>query len=492
MMEIKSKIAKPIILIGLLQAFTTNELDQFIRFVESSYFNTDQRVTKLLKILKTIVITNQFFDEKKQLGTYQEIFPEEIIQERILNKKQKKVLSVKLSLLTKLAKKFLIIEGLKENPACESKLLNQKLLEKKQLSLLNKHSKTLSSELEKQKEKGIDYYAHTFQIEKGKMDYLFQKGLITKENNFSQLLESLDLFYLLNSLEIQSSIQSVLNLTQNRKVTYGNTEIVDMLTSIPKYNTHPLVELYLATIQILKSYTETSYVKFLDLLMHHTAFIPKNYLIDFYNVACNFCALQIRKGRVDYFNKVFELYQMMDVEDILLDKNNIQVIKLKNIITTSCHIRKFDWATKIINKYISFVKKEERESVYHLNIGGIEFYKSNYKKAISHLIRVDKINLVCDLDCRILLLKSYYVMDLKYDERTMQIFRSANRFLDTQQGMSISLKKSYKNFIQILINLYRVRHKVGKRTLVGVQNKLEKMDFVSDKKWLLEKMDSLK
>ena len=53
-------------------------------------------------------------------------------------------------------------------------------------------------------------------------------------------------------------------------------------------------------------------------------------------------------------------------------------------------------------------------------------------------------------------------------------------------------KKSYKNFTQILINLYRVRHKMGKQTIESVQNKLDKMDVVSDKKWLLEKIEEIR
>jgi len=107
------------------------------------------------------------------------------------------------------------------------------------------------------------------------------------------------------------------------------------------------------------------------------------------------------------------------------------------------------------------------------------------------IIRVDKVELAYDLDVKILLLKAHYQLDKEYDERTMQIFRSVERFVRGNQTLSTFAKKSYKNLIQIIINLYRVKHRVGKRTLEQIRQKMEKMNFIGDKKWLLEKIEEI-
>ena len=85
-----------------------------------------------------------------------------------------------------------------------------------------------------------------------------------------------------------------------------------------------------------------------------------------------------------------------------------------------------------------------------------------------------------------------YLMDKEYDNRTVQIFRSVERFVLTNKSMPNSHKKSYKNFIQILINLYRIHHKMGKQTLVSLQEKMDKMEFLTDKKWLLDRFKEMK
>jgi len=43
----------------------------------------------------------------------------------------------------------------------------------------------------------------------------------------------------------------------------------------------------------------------------------------------------------------------------------------------------------------------------------------------------------------------------------------------------------------VLINLYRVRHRVTKMTPQSLRVKLEKAELLSDKRWLLEKIDEL-
>lgn len=477
-------IARYFILIDLLDSFSKSEMKDFKHFVASSYFNTDKGVKKLLTILTRDIIGKRAFDEVVQLKVYQELFGKEHLTKNVLPEGQKKFLRAKMSLLTDLAKRFLTIEALDKNLTCKTELLNKALLDKRQFLLFNRLLKKNKKILREHQPKEIKEYALDFQLEFSHMNYLYQQGVILKEDNFPALIKSLDTYYLLNKLKFYSTICSIMNVTP-KSYDLEALEVITPLLDLPIYANNPLIILYRSIIQLMQTHQEVNYLDLLNLLNKYESFIPKNYLIDFYNVACNFCARQIRLGKVNYHREVFELYKKMNIKQLLIETDFIQITKLKNVVSLSAQIGEFEWAVGIINKYCHFVKKEERTSVYHFNLGVIEFYKTNYKLAISHFIRVEKLNLMYDLDAKILLLKSYYLMDREYDERTLQIFRSAERFVLTNKSMPIAHKKSYKNFIQILINLYRARHGVGKRTLESIQEKMEKMDFITDKKWLL-------
>jgi len=253
-----------------------------------------------------------------------------------------------------------------------------------------------------------------------------------------------------------------------------------------------LVILYRTVIKLMETNEEAAYIDLLKLLDQYNEQIPKKHLIAFYNVAGNYWVDQTVKGRSDYHQKVFELYDKMDQKNLLVEDNFMQAVKLKNLVTAACRVKEFEWATAMIHKYHSYIKKEFQQSVHHFNLGVIHSYQGQYQEAIKHLIRVEKINLAYDLDCRLLLLQAYYELDTDYDERTMQIFRSAEHFVQTHKNLPSIHKKSYKHFIQLLISLYRVRHRVGKRTLVSVREKLLKTEGVMAKQWLLDRVDRLK
>jgi len=58
--------------------------------------------------------------------------------------------------------------------------------------------------------------------------------------------------------------------------------------------------------------------------------------------------------------------------------------------------------------------------------------------------------------------------------------------------LTFKKRKAYKNFIRILINLYRIRHRTGKMKIETIEKKLENVIYISDKNRLLEKIDELK
>jgi len=245
------------------------------------------------------------------------------------------------------------------------------------------------------------------------------------------------------------------------------------------------------TIKLLNTNDEQTYIGMLNLLDEYTSLISIEDLYDFYIIVLNFCTFQIRRGNLEYYQHCLELYQVMDNKNILIRDNTISPQRLRNMITLSCHLKDFDWASEILIKYRQKVKKMYQKSVYHFNLGLINFYKEEYKEAVRNFIRVDKFDLSYDTDCRIMLLQCHYELDDEYDERTMRIFRMTEKYIQKNQALTLNRKKRYLNFIRPLISLYRFRHGIGKMTLVRIKEKLEKQDINNNKRWLLEKIAEL-
>jgi len=321
------------------------------------------------------------------------------------------------------------------------------------------------------------------------LDYLHRSGRLNKEDNLQELVYQMDIHYFLNKL---SRYITLLTLEGATKKTYdiSTMEATSHLLDLPQYAQHPLIQVYRTTINLMQQQSEATYRHLLDLLDNYAALIPEKDLNGFYIVATNFCVRQIKKGLFS-FEDMFDLYKVMDEKNLLVEGDFIPVNKLKNTITAACRIYNFEWAEKAIEKYHDFIRKSVRESVYHFNLGVISFYKNDYKQALHHFVRVENVNLNYDIDSRMTMMKSHYEIDKEYDERTLQIFRSTERFFNANQSLSTIDKKAYKNFIRTLINVYRIRHRATKMTLESIQEKLNRQEVNSDKKWLEEKIAEL-
>lgn len=483
------------ILLEILRSFSKKEMNAFHHFLRSPSPKPNKVLLNLLDALKKEVLPSNAFDARKKVSVFHTMKENKKKTQTPLTPKEDAALRIKMSDLTKEVQQFLAIEALKENTAYEQHLLNLKLLEKQPNRLFSKLNKIREKKLEKEKAKSIEEFESNVRLAIDKMNYINQQSSLVKEDNFSEIHYYLDLLYLSNKLRLFNSMQSVENVNKNKTYNFVGKEAVIKLLNIPAYAKTPLVHLYVTCSDLIKKKREKDYKKLRELLESHDKDISKTDLIGFYDVALNFLIGQIREGQISPYEKIFLLYKEMESKDSLMDDNFINYQKLKNCVTISCRLGEFVWANKIINKYCPRVKKDIRNSVLELNFGVLEFYKKNYRIAIKHLIKVDKVDLEYEISGKILLIKSYYEIDQDdddYDERTIRTFNSVSSFIRKQKRLSPKAKKGHKNFIELLINLYRIRHHQGKMTIDKVVTKMEKMNAISDPKWIQEKIDELR
>ncbi len=486
-----NKKARPVLIIELLNAFSERELVDLSHFVACKYFNTDDYATAMLKALRKEVIHKKPFDEEAQYAVFKQVFPDKPCPEKVLNRPQKSFLFAKMNVLIRLTETFLCHEALQENEACKTELLHDKLLEKNQFLLFKRHVVRAKRELGEQA-KGMEEYARQFKMEMGVFNHLHKKGQLVVEDNLPELIENLDVYYLLNKLNLHGTCISLTHFSANKSYDYAPMNAIQELLELPQYAHHPLIRIYVIALDLLENNTPELYEQLVELLDEQSAFIPKHDLNHFYMIAGNFCSKKIKEGKVEYYRHMFDLYRKMEEKDLLREGNFMPVGTLKNIITLSCKLEEFDWAKTMIEKYRPALEKEYAKSVYHFNMGAVAFYQNDFKTALSHFIRVEKVNLAYDINCRIMLLKSHYELDKEYDERTLRTLLLSERFIQSHKGLTTKNKQAFKNFVRILINVYNTRHGAGKMTKEKIKRKLNKLEFVSDKKWLAEKIEDLK
>jgi len=479
--------------IQLLKKFTKKELEGLAYFVENKYFNTDKDLTGLLKNLKKYAINKDKFSSGIQFKVYKDVFGGISTGQKELDKKQKDYLTNKLNALLRLAEQFLMIDALKEKEQYKFDLLYPKLIDKKQIRLYNRHLNRDTKRLEAEKKQGVDYHTRQYKLQEIKLQYFFREGLITEENNFDELQYHLDIYYLLDKLNhylVQVTIQS--NLTDNASFDFSSFESIKPLLNLPQYSSHPLIQLYLLNIELVEKRDAAIFQKVLKNLNEQNEYIPHNYLKIFYSNLSNYCAIQITSGRVEYHNNAFEVYQVMHNNDLLLNNEFIDLKLLKNVITTSCIVKDFEWATKILEIYKMFIHESIRESAYNYNMGLIAFNQKKYAEAHSYFANVEKIDLTHEINVRVLLLKCIFEKEEYFNEATFQSILSTKVYFKRNSNLKDFEKKGYINFVTVLIELYKYKLKESNKSITDIKAKLDTMSYIKDQIWLSEKIIVLK
>lgn len=480
--------------IDLLNTFSEKELKGLKDMVSCKHFNADRYVGQLLHSLKKHVLGKEAFAPELQVKVYREVFANLPIPNDGLGEKQRSHLNAKMSILTRLAEQFLVIENINNNKLQKNELLYDALLKRRQVRLFEKRMKSDNKILDEQEKIDELHHYQRYTIERKKMDYLHQTGRLVIEDNLPKIVRELDTHYLLSKLSLYSTALSLQHVSSKKE--YDRDEFkagIAELMKQPRYAQHPIAKLFTACVALLETSDNQAYIKLLALLDEHAEIVPIYLLKSFYATANVYCAGQIIAGHIEYNKKTFDLLKIMHEKNLFVEDNFIQIGQIKNMVTVACRVEEYDWAEEILEHYKRYIRQEIRDSVYHFNLGAIAFYKNNYETAHDKFIQVDKIDTVYDINTRMLIVKCLYEKETEYSEYTMQTFRSTERFFKDRTSLTTKSKKGYKNFILILIALYRTRHNVNAKPedIERIKDKLDLQKVNSDKRWLLEKIGDL-
>lgn len=483
---------KSYLLIELLEDFSPKELLGFQNIVACSHFNTNRYVIKFLDVLVKKVINKSSLNEEMQLKIYPLIFEDLSASQTVLNKKQKLQFNAKMSELTRLAETFLCIESIKNSDTKRFDLLLDVLLDRKQHRLFIKNLKKVDK-LYNTKVTELNNYEFKFNIERYRLEYMYETGHWLKEDNLNEIVEICDLYYLTHRMDFARTSMTFQRRKPNTNYDLSIFPLIKEET-FSKYfsEDYPIFMLEKASLELMNQLTEDSYFHFIEQLQKYENFTTKKLLIYYYTIARNFCTIMYKKGKVEFLTKKVDLLKFLDEKGLIIDGNSITLQQLKNIIGCGCLVGEFDWALSFAEKYTKYVDKRYRKEVKKYNLGYIAFEQKKYEEAISHLLDVDNFQISYDIDKRLLILKSYYELEKNYSEPTAQLFRSIESFVIRNKQFTDFDKRVYKNTIRIFYNLYRYKHGIGKMQLSSLTEKVKRAKHIASKGWLLEKIEELR
>lgn len=466
-------------LIETLATFSKYELNRFRKYVESPFFNESKHLLLLFNLLAKELKKKGVIHSTKE-AQWKIVFGNATYNDTKFRRLH--------SDLLKLLEGFIGYEIYAANPVKEQLNILQAINQRDLQKLENTALKQTEKAQERSPHRNSTYYLNEFHLQCEKE--LFERRTFHRDQqtNLDAMMDNLDYFYL------SEKLKSYCELINNKKafqIDYEPVFASEILEHLRKVNYEhiPAINIYYHVFLMLtEQESEVYFERLLELLTQHANAFPAAEAQALYGQAQNYCILKINSGQGDFMEKLFNIYQTVLEQEIILNQGVLSVWDYKNIVTVGSRTGKFDWVEQFILDYKNKLPTAFQENAYSFNLARLFFSKKEYSKVIELLATVEYQDVFYLLDSKTMLLKTYFEIDEQ--EALYALLESFRILLNRKKIVAPTYRTNYGNLIKHVKRLVDFRN--GKKVdLAKISDSLEKDSNVADLGWLKQKIKEL-
>jgi len=466
----------------LLLKLNSNELRSLHKLVRSPYFNNNKKCVELLDILLEFH-EKGFEDDTLTLElVFSQLFPEK--------KKMTRTLNSTMSELVELINELKIQQKLKQKQILRQHFLLESLYESGERKYFESVYQKTQKRFKNITNRNTDYYLERYLLSMDNLGHLVGEHDFDSGQYLAEVIHHLDTFYFGQKLHLTCGLYSLKHIKPKDYEPVLLDGILETTTS-NQYQEYGLIQLYRqAFLMISEQEGEDHFELFMKLFWgDHTDSLGKRELEDLFKIATNYCIQKIRNGNSIYFQKMFELYEVMFDRKLMFSGKYIHQLHLHNMIVLSCNLDQTDQAFELNETYIQHVHPKYRTNAHLYHKAFIYFYKKEFGEAMTCLAKIDETDELSSSRIRSLLLKCYY--ELEERNAFYGLCTSFRAYLRNRKKHP-SREKSFQNFIRFSRQLYKIKEGFSKKSLTSIEEEIQTTKPIAGIKWLLEKLEELK
>ncbi|MEM9921796.1 MAG: hypothetical protein AAF990_27075, partial [Bacteroidota bacterium] len=371
--------------------------------------------------------------------------------EKLIKGKLEKTMSA----LQKVIEQFIVQQHPARNQDSEQlKVLLQFYREKQMMGAFQKTLKKFQRQQSKATQKGSDFYWDDFQLELEASHAAALHNISKSDLNLPQAIQSLDIYYIVQRLELANKL-----LAQHvyQRPLFVEEQLDLVYTLLPLIQAHnffgaPLIELYVAAFLLLSTEAEEHYQKLESLIDAHGQHIPPPQLKPLLAYCRNYCTRQYNKGKSEYLDQAFQLYQKHLQEDYLYYEGGLPARTFKTIADMGMRLGQYDWVRHFLDAYRQKISGTSHPAeVYQYNLAQYFFATQHFDEALNCLPDSYE-DLYYKIDARRLEIKIYYEKQSVLLEPRLNAFRVLILRLPKASLPSVH-RKGNENFTKILLQI---------------------------------------
>lgn len=304
--------------------------------------------------------------------------------------------------------------------------------------------------------------------------------------NLESIVSNLDYFYIAEKLKYYCTLLSWSKIITIRDKSLFIEDII-RIAQKEEVISIPPIAVYL---RIYFTYTDSNpehYYELKKLINRYIGIFPKEEAKNIFDSAINYAIQRINNKEQKFISELFELYKTALENEILLVNNEISQWTFKNIVSNALMLKEYEWADDFINKYSSRLNEKIRDNAIKFNMANLYFSQGDYKNVLKTLQEVQYDEVFYGLNSRSFIVRAYYELD---EISALNSFLdSFNVYLSRNKDISKVQKTIYHDLVKFTKKLIGSNNK-SKPELTKLKTEIESSSPVG-KSWLLEKVDEL-
>lgn len=406
----------------------------------------------------------------------------------------------RLSELTRVAEKFLVIKELTEDKQGYSLLLLRQLRKRK----LHKTYDSFYYKSEKElMDAPVSYEAFKklSELTQEKLSYVLAKGSMRdfqaaykETSNYRIVWFLLDYLSQLTELA-QQKFNNLGECNLLAEKLFGTVNFEKLLTEIEKDYApfYPYIALqYYVLMGMLNIKENKYYVKAKEIFISNTKKFSNEYKTIVYFMLINYC-LNVRNLKImDVDDELFSLYDSKLKEGLYddLTATNVTLNHFRDYIIIALNLGKYDWVNNFIRKYVPLLPEEYRDNDTKIGYALLHFSKKEYKTALKYVKDVSRNNYLRYMDSsRISVICNYELFEY---EKCYSELDSLKHYFIRQENIPVLTKQLVKNFIVLVSLLLHCTDSPEPARMDRIDIEIKKNRPTLALKWIKEKIALLK
>lgn len=491
-------------LIDIFKTFDKEELKKFKRFISSDYFNTNESIVKLFKLIAAFY--PDFSPDEKKLT------PEALFKGVYgARKYDEKTLRYLISSLYSVTEKFLGLTVYENDEMELKKAVIDSLMERGLFNHAEKNLIAAETELDNSTVLKGSYifnkadYGHLWhqlyflsnkqipildkRIEQG--EFLLYSNLVEMTHLY-QIIHTVSYNY--NLLIEPNLVYEYFNVLEQKKLIafLEKHEGLDHLKEGQK-KLYKTLKIYLCFMITMNEPGDERYYEMLEELVEkYCDMFDRNEQQNLHVMLTTVCN-EKRKNLDDkkYQRKYFDVIKRGVARDLYTSYTSqyMDITNFVMIFRNALQLGEADWAAEFLRTYGERISPEYSEDMINYAFAELFFSKNDFEHSLSRLSKVKAKVFRLKIPVRVLMLRLYF--ELGYIEEAFSLIDAFTRFLTTNKNIRTEEKNSQLKFLGYYKEVLNAKANWNETVDTGLLKKLESESLLQYKTWLLDKLKEL-